>query len=137
MPKGERGELVVGRCDKETACFVPRRWMAMFPSIAWYNERYGELEQEFEVQVVLDHIPGSENVAPHVFLRGWMDKTLQGMWVAGIVFQKRLELWERWGFWLEDLVGAAGVEGAGDEFYWNHVQESDGEEEERMGDWRK
>lgn len=58
------------------------------------------------MQVVRDHIPGSDNVGPDALSRGWMDKALQRMRDAGTDSLTRLELGKRWGCWLEDLVGA-------------------------------
>lgn len=64
MPRREEGELVVGRCEKEAALFVSRRRMAVCPSMEWCTEKQWKLEHVFSVQVVLDHIPGADNVAP-------------------------------------------------------------------------
>lgn len=64
---------------------------------------------EIEVQVVLDHLLGSNNVASDAPSRVWIDKALQAMQEAGIGSAERLELWESWGCWLEDLVDAVGV----------------------------
>lgn len=35
MSLREDGELVVGKCNNEAACFVSRRLMAMCPSMDW------------------------------------------------------------------------------------------------------
>lgn len=90
--------------------------MAMCPSMAWSTEKQWELEQEFTVQVVLDHIPGADSVVPDAQSLGRLEKALQGMREGDIGEPRRLELGKRSGCWLEDLVGAAGIKGAGRRF---------------------
>lgn len=60
MPRRENSELVVGRCDNVAACYVSRSRMAMCPTMAWCTGKQWALQEEFSVQVVLDHIPGED-----------------------------------------------------------------------------
>lgn len=103
MPPRVEGSLVVARCDNEEACFVSRRRMSIRPSMAYSTGLQWEMEADFCMQIVFNHIAGAENVAPDALSPGNREATISAMKESGVAATEPLEL--GWGgVWLEGLL---------------------------------
>lgn len=84
LPPREIGLVTVSRCDNMAACVVSRSRLSTTPTMALCVTILCELEAEFQVRIIFDHIPGEVNVVPDHLSRGKIREAVATMQQAGI-----------------------------------------------------